>query len=388
MLLKKKNLMQISVYLVGLSALFLISYVLYNRMLSADVYSDYLGHLEVSLSEEKTLFNHFVFYVLHLMGGKTSIAIFSAMITCMTAVSTKVLFDELDEQFECESHWSLKQLASIGCCICTPIYIPRVYEYFYSNQLAYNPWHNDTYSTMRMFAIWALVYYLRIKNSTMNAKRRDIKEYIMFAGMLFLATWSKPSFFYLFMPAMGIEILIDLINKYKNKETFGRVLALAMSTVPALIVFLIIYYMSFIGETKVDSSVAIGVSPMFVGLEQPILATAIILILPLIGMLVSRKLIKEHKDIFRFFWLIFLSGLLTFMFVYETGYRCFHGNFGWGCIMGNFILLVFSVYLLSRKVSLKEGNILTIIGVIMFIYQVACGVVYLYKIFEIGNYAF
>lgn len=265
--------------------------------------------------------------------------------------------------------------------LCTMIIVPidALYKYpgqYYIGQYAGNIWHNATslatrpFATVVFFEFVALLPYYREKIAW--------KRTAVFSAALFLTTFTKPSFTFVFVPVAGITMLYHLFrDKWKN---FKNSLVLGIAFIPT---FLLLLYQFFAVFGKPDGGIGLSLGdvwnyysghiPFFI-----LLATAF----PIWVLVTNFKELKTNK-ILGMSWALIICGFVQGFFLYEKGYRMLDANFLWGYHHALFYLFFVSITLFISK--LKEKKLVyNIIGGLLLAAHFASGVWYYINILQ-GN---
>ena len=269
-------------------------------------------------------------YFIGLMQGLT----FGLSFVC-AAVAIKKLF-------------SVGIYSSMGASACllilTNIYIPYFYPRFYEGPLISQPWHNITYSSMRPFAVLAMLFFAYLHEIYKNEKRIAWKYWILTCVSLILSTMAKPNFLMGFAPALLVYLLVDFFGKkntFKNEFLLGCVVLPAVAVLPIQAVLLF----------NESNSIAFGPSTFFFaeGAYIVIMRFVAALPLPLLVYYHNRHRLGNGAGVAG---LAFIFAVLEGMFLMEKGPREMHGNFLWGSEVTGYVLFMYVFGMLLR--DLKE----------------------------------
>ncbi len=280
-------------------------------------------------------------------------------------------------------------LASMGLsllCLClflvsmlfsvTGISLPGIYHR-YKGVFTPNPYHNATYLAVRPFAILTLFVFADLLKS--YEEKFSVKKGLCFAGLLFLATMTKPSFTLVFVAAAGLWMLVRFLQKKgKNlKESF----ALGLCFLPTFGALLYQYKDVFVADGAQEAGVGFGFLVAWqYHADNVFLAILLAAAFPLAVFVFHFK--AGRKDVFYCFSCLYgLMGLLSALFLYEKGFRIGDMNFCWGYMHGLFFAFVAAAGLLwketlqaGKKSPAKWG----ILGGewLLFLWHLGCGLLY------------
>ena len=386
---EKKNLVVTTFFAV---ILFVITY----QVIMAAVrnpYSDYLGHAEnAELLLESGLFAVLkeIGYPLWalLVGGVMKIswapayeasAIVGGSLNALTYV---LVYFYLVKGYQ-QERGSIAALAWM-LLLAGPFYVPWYNPDVYAGQVTPNIWHNPTTICLRPFAFIAFLLILDLlKKYEENEKRLNIKSWLLLAVLLVLCNLAKPSFIQIAIPGLAIYLLILLIRT--KGKSFGFCFQLASTFVPSVAIMLWQFVVSFGTSSSAEGGIEIAWFDVL-GHSSPSIPFSMLLsfLFPLYVILTNIRIVKERDIRLTFF--IWLSGFLEAAMLAETGYRRYHGNFGWGHVLATFLVYAVTFrYFLKRNREYDYHNlrerILVIIGWIIFILQFVIGVYYISTFF-------
>ncbi|MCD7863951.1 MAG: hypothetical protein LUG61_10715 [Lachnospiraceae bacterium] len=258
--------------------------------------------------------------------------------------------------------------------------IPNHYLGVYSP----NPFHNATYIAARPFTILAFFAFAELLDE--YEEKLNVPKMVWFSVVLLLATMTKPSFTLIFVTLACLVMLGKLVMaRFSNfKNTFF----LGCAFIPTLLDLLYQYSDVFTGTDLEGEAAGIGIEYMKVwGLESynHWLAVLLVLLFPLVVLIFHcRDLLKNA--LYRLGWGLYAIGLLTFVFLYEKGYRVDHANFAWGYMAGLFFVVMVSVLVMLQDSVGKKGKLWQrALMWLAFAVHVCYGVAYFKWILD-GNY--
>lgn len=265
-----------------------------------------------------------------------------------------------------------------------PIYMKWFNPSQYYGQGTPNVWHNPTIISCYPFALICVYLFAVMLQKIKNKEEITFTDYLRSGIFLFLSVAAKPAFIQIFAPAVVVVFVIMLIRT-KGKSFFFE-LKYFLACIPAGLYCIAIFIRSFFLEgTSGGNGVALGFFKIW-RYETMSIPFSIILALafPMAYFAVQRKNIS-NKIPFYFSLLCLLFGFLENAFLYETGNRMYHGNFGWGYLVG--MTLVFCFTAADWIKPLYEKKKAMIIPLVVYILHLVGGFRYYIEIFR-GNINF
>ena len=266
-----------------------------------------------------------------------------------------------------------------------PFYVPWYNPEVYLGQVTPNIWHNPTTICVRPFALVSFLVILELlKRYEEDQKKLNIKNWLLLAVLLVLCNLAKPSFIQIAIPGLAIYLLILLIRT--KGKSFGFCFQLASAFVPSVAIMLWQFVVSFVTSSFAEGGIEIAWFDEL-GHYSPSIPFSMLLsfLFPLYVILTNIRIVKERDIRLTFF--LWLSGFLEAAMLAETGYRRYHGNFGWGHVLAAFLVYAVTFrYFLRRNREYDYQNlrerIPIIIGWVIFILQFAVGVYYISTFFQ------
>ena len=289
------------------------------------------------------------------------------------------LLGDLPLEYNDENKYILKRLSvsflTIGLFLVSMLYVPGI-KFVASG----NYFQNATSISTKPFMIVVFFVFARILDT--YEEKVEIRDVVTLAIFTMLSTFAKPSFTFVFIPAAAIILAYRLIkNRFGTlKNTVLVCLAFAPTFLGLVFQFWRIYTESGRGE-DVESSIAIGFMKSWIPNFPYLLPLVIFMAIafPLAVLFFHRKEIKTNT-LYRLSWQIYIMATLQKMFIYETGERATHGNFGWGYLHGIFLLFVASVIVLKQSNAKRWQKIalwclfgLHLVLGIWYFWRVFCG---------------
>jgi hypothetical protein len=204
-------------------------------------------------------------------------------------------------------------------------------NHYYLGQLTPNVWHNST--TMFLMPIACYVMLLSL-NAIVNVDDFNWKSVWYIVLWVLVSVFVKPSFAFLYSPMMFIFGIIKNNNKL--------VLIGMVTSFFILFQYYLIYNQNGYMDQSVKSSVEVDflfVWKSWLGghTSLVLLSFVVSLIFPILYLFFFFR--ELQKDIFFLMSIImFVIGMLMFIFLKEDGPRVYHGNFMWSVSIGLFFL--------------------------------------------------
>lgn len=236
-------------------------------------------------------------------------------------------------------------------------------------------WHNSTYACMKLIGIWALYCFLKLKDKYKDGL--SVKEWLVFAVLLILCNGVKPSFCFMFAPAMAVFLLVEWTVR---KVPFKRVFMFGLAVVPSLCVILWQNMVLFGEDTGNGILIKPGYALDMRG-DHPKVTFVLSIAFPLLILFLNfRELLRDN--LYRFAWVMWLFGFLEVFLFTEAGNRAKDSNFFWGYSMAIFFVNLVSMYKLLEMSKSEDGIYkypvvrkgVTVAGTVCLAYQVWCGI--------------
>ena len=334
--------------------------------------SDFPVHIATAKKGKGYSLMEVLFYRVNMLSDSpVVIPLLMSVIILLTVFATFWAIKQIQKVDGIEISDQAVMLASISLIFVSSLYVPVFQEAFYVSTDVTQPWHNSTYILMRLFAVPTFALYIRMEREYLTGIR--FVDWILFAILLLLGNWSKPSFLIAFAPMMLFFLICDFIKTHAKSIwqniKFGSAVLFSLP-------------ICFVQSGKLwNESNGNGVVTDFsfsrfkngsiipytiCGLAFPIFVTFIYVLKT-----------REKRKILLQTWIMHAIANLEFTILKETGKRQKHGNFGWGRRITGFIL--YMVCFLKWVQLYRENKIQKstfVVGLVFFIASVACGIVY------------
>lgn len=271
----------------------------------------------------------------------------------------------------------------------TGIYLPGI-GYRYLGVFTANPFHNATYMAARPFAILSFFQFAKLLDLYEEAdfrgseRGRLIREYVLFAIFLLLATMTKPSFTIVLVGAAGLIMVWRLIAaRFRN---LVPTIYLGCTFLPTFVDLLYQYSGVFVPDEGVEGGIGFSFGEVWAQYCSNLpLAIVLAVGFPLLVLILNYN--EYCRDtIYRFSWQIYLMGFAMAFLLYEKGFRKYDFNFAWGYMYGIFFAFVGALIVLLRATATKKRPVLLIVQWGVYLAHLLCGLIYFYGILRGGFY--
>lgn len=260
-----------------------------------------------------------------------------------------------------------------------PLYVPWFNAFQYEGQFSINPIFNPTHMAVKPFGLICfmlavdliLAYQGKEKLYFVNC-RKNLWLYTAFSVFLLFSAFTKPTFFYMLLPAGAVYLLIDLGFALKKKDgsakkVWGFMWRIACASIPALL-YLLLEYAAFYfwGGTNEDASLAIYPFLTAWHIYSPDVPRSLRLSMAFpIWMVVTNLKYFFQSEEGRLSFLGYAVGTTEFCFVVETGDKLGHLNFSWPMMSGMLLLWVICgarLIALTMNPAVHKRNTVVVLG--------------------------
>jgi hypothetical protein len=278
--------------------------------------------------------------------GNEPIAVLESLFVVLTWHFTARLFERISGVSSV-----LPLYVSLGLISLTNIPLP-VYNTYYAERLISQPWHNITYTGMRLFAVLTVCYFIDFYKNYLS--RILWKNYLLVTLFLFLSAGIKPNFFISFSAALFVVLLFGFIRDNRKAENFRKYLTAGSMVLPSCaVLFLqsrILYQFGTVSGDATSGITLIWFSAFFNnGAGIGILKIVMCLAFPIAVFIIN----KGGDKGFKYIGLFFLVSFVISNIFQETGPRANDGNFFWGVRCGGFFFSLFAISYFVK--NWKEG---------------------------------
>lgn len=214
------------------------------------------------------------------------------------------------------------------------------YDYIYrcNGILTPNPYWNATYLAVRPFTI--LCFFLTEELLEEYEKQIPVKKALLLTLFSCLAAFTKPSFHFLLLPVAGLVLLYRLLrSRFAN---WKNTLLMGCCFLPSGFLLIYEFFGVFTGENALGQETGIGIElgkAWYIHSNRISLSVMLALLFPFCVLALNFRELKRNGA-FRLAWQLLAVGFLSFLFLYEKGFRLEHLNFSWGYMHGLFFVYV------------------------------------------------
>ena len=333
-----------------------------------------------------------------------AVAVAFTTMLCNSAavILTKYYFDKNLQKYARQegivwnTAWELvSTLAVFSLFFVSMVYSPRGtaffgfgYRYRCMGILTPNPYWNATYLAVRPLTI--ATFFLGIDLLAEYETVLSWKKVTAFGVLVFLCTFTKPSFTFILVPTGAIILLYRLL---KNKgKTWKNTLLFCLSLLPTGVLLLYQFSNVFTGTNSHAEETGIGFElfkAWHVYSNNIPLSLVMALAFPIAVLVLNMRQMKNDGGV-RLAWQLWLTGFLTFLICYEKGFRFSHMNFSWGYMHGLFFVFMVSILQMIRNLMRKgtlSKRLMSVPEIVLFAYHLICGIVFFVYMYQGNNVA-
>lgn len=333
-----------------------------------------------------------------------AVAVAFTTMLCNSAavILTKYYFDKNLQKYARQegivwnTAWELvSTLAVFSLFFVSMVYSPRGtaffgFDYIYRCMgiLTPNPYWNATYLAVRPLTI--ATFFLGIDLLAEYETVLSWKKVTAFGVLVFLCTFTKPSFTFILVPTGAVILLYRLL---KNKgKTWKNTLLFCLSLLPTGVLLLYQFSNVFTGTNSHAEETGIGFElfkAWHVYSNNIPLSLVMALAFPITVLVLNMRQMKNDGGV-RLAWQLWLTGFLTFLICYEKGFRFSHMNFSWGYMHGLFFVFMVSILQMIRNLMRKgtlSKRLMSVPEIVLFAYHLICGIVFFVYMYQGNNVA-
>ena len=333
-----------------------------------------------------------------------AVAVAFTTMLCNSAavILTKYYFDKNLQKYARQegivwnTAWELvSTLAVFSLFFVSMVYSPRGtaffgFDYIYRCMgiLTPNPYWNATYLAVRPLTI--ATFFLGIDLLAEYEMVLSWTKVTAFGVLVFLCTFTKPSFTFILVPTGAVILLYRLL---KNKgKTWKNTLLFCLSLLPTGVLLLYQFSNVFTGTNSHAEETGIGFElfkAWHVYSNNIPLSLVMALAFPIAVLVLNMRQMKNDGGV-RLAWQLWLTGFLTFLICYEKGFRFSHMNFSWGYMHGLFFVFMVSILQMIRNLMRKgtlSKRLMSVPEIVLFAYHLICGIVFFVYMYQGNNVA-
>lgn len=331
---------------------------------------------------------------------QAAVAFTTMLFNSLGVFLTKYYFDRIlsdyaeRENLSWNPGWELLSTLSVfSLFFMSMVYSPRGttfwgFDYIYrcNGILTPNPYWNATYLAVRPFTV--LCFFLSAKVLAEYETHFCLKDGIALGVSVFLATFTKPSFTFVLAPVLTITVFRRLFaGKFR---TWRNTLALCGCFLPTAALLFYQFFGVFMGTNSRGEETGIGLElgkAWHVYSNNIPLSIVMALLFPLVVLVLNWKELKKDGA-FRLAWQLMLVGFLTFLLLYEKGFRFDHMNFSWGYMHGLFFVFGVSILQVLKNIMKRESLVYKLFlapELVTYGYHLVCGIVFFCYLYQGNN---
>ncbi|MCM1062862.1 MAG: hypothetical protein NC420_00090 [Eubacterium sp.] len=262
------------------------------------------------------------------------------------------------------------------------------YDYIYRCNGIYtaNPYWNATFLAVRPFTV--LGFFLCARVLSEYEKAFSWRDGILAGISVFLATFTKPSFTFILGPVLAATVFWRLFAK--RFAYWKNTVRLCGCFLPTVLLLVYQFQGVFMGTNARGEETGIGFEVgkawhLFTG-NIP-LSIMMALLFPLSVLALNWKELKRDGA-FRLAWQLMAVGFLSFLLLYEKGFRLEHMNFSWGYMHGLFFVFLISILQMLKNAMKRENlmyKLLLTPELVTYAYHLICGIVFFCYMYQGNN---
>lgn len=225
--------------------------------------------------------------------------------------------------------------------VVAPVILPFLLDgkYYYGYIVLAN-YHNPTVHMLRPLALLMFI----IATQVLDSPRHFIWLVLFSAAITAAATFLKPNYTLLLLPALTLMLLYGVI---KRRRMDGRLFIFGLG-LPAIFTLGAQFLITYVNGEPGDKIALLPFVVVNLTSDFVFLKFLLSILFPLAIALLFWKWGKRDGELI-FAWVGFGIGALQYYLLAETGDRLAHGNFSWGLQIGLFILFVVTIRFLLKQ---------------------------------------
>ncbi len=344
-------------YIVCFCILVFVPSLLYQFGAPASDYDEHLKHVEEVRSGIFKVVHplfHLVSALLATLFGTQWGVIF---VILMTQITTGYLvyriLDGAGQRLPQPSNLKLL-LMTFALLIVAPLNLwsfPKLYFSYYVTSM----YHNPTYQMLKPLALLLFIMSSKMLNFEQRNQTKYLKYLFMTVLVGALATFAKPSFTIILLPALLMAIFFYRNHLDFRFTAFYYFIFAFLLTAIVFGQWFLLYNLSVQGEGVVFEpfTLVLKREPSIMLLVLKFLASCLFPVA--VAALFFREFIKSRALILA--WCCYGVGMAYFLLLAESGSRNSHGNFGWGASVSLFIVFVYSASFLLQQNPSKRRKV-------------------------------
>lgn len=335
-----------------------------------------------------------------VMGAEAAVAFSTTFLNSLSVLLLKYYMEKTLKEYARRQQvkWNLLWDAAVNLAVFSLFFVSMYYgpkdekiwgyQYIYrcNGILTPNPYWNATYLAVRPFSI--ICFFLTAEILEKYEREIPVKKAVYLSLFSFLAAFTKPSFHFILLPVVGLTLLYRLLAarfaNWKNTLLFG------CCFLPTGFLLVFQFLGVFTGQNVRGEETGIGIE---LGKAWHIhsfnipLSILLALLFPFCILALNFRELKKDSQ-FRLAWQLMAAGLLSFLFLYEKGFRLVHLNFSWGYMHGLFFVFVICVLrMLKNLMGWKPWifGVFVIPELYLYLYHLQCGIEFFLYLYQGNN---
>lgn len=253
-----------------------------------------------------------------------------------------VLFVSFWQVLPPKSSWAAVPI-SLAVMVAAPVALFALQDNrFYYGYLGINSYHNPTIIALKPFSL--ILTALGVHTLSEKRADRPVLMILGCAAAVAISSLVKPNFTIIFIPALGLLALVQLIRK---KVVHWDVLLVGFA-LPALAILAVQFLFTYQGDASNIIFAPLLVARNFSGQLLPKFILSIWF--PVLVLIFYGKQALKYRKI-QLAGLAFLFGAAFTFLLAESGERMLHGNFTWSGEIGNFVLFAAAAEFFFRQLA-------------------------------------
>ncbi len=331
---------------------------------------------------------------------EAAVAFSTMLLNSLCVILVKYYFDTLLSDYaEREGiRWTLLWQMAVTAAVFSLFFMSMIYsergEKFWSYDYIYrcngiytaNPFWNATFLAVRPFTV--VSFFLSARVLSEYEERFSWKDGILLGVSLFLATFTKPSFTFILGPVLAVTVFWRLFTRkfayWKNTA------ALCCCLLPTVLLLVYQFRGVFMGSNSrgEETGIGFGIGKTWHHFTGNIpLCVMMALLFPFSVLVLNWKELRRNGA-FRLAWQIMAVGFLSFLALYEKGFRFGHMNFSWGYMHGLFFVFLISILQIFKNAMKRESFMYKLFlapELVTYFYHLICGIVFFWYIYQGNN---
>ena len=265
------------------------------------------------------------------------------------------------------------------------IYVPAFNPSLYLGQGSINIWHNPTYAIVKPLGIIAFMLVVKLLEAV-NEKKKILftRNWWILLVLMIFCNLAKPSFSQVFIPGIGIYMIIDIIRT--KGKSFIKHFQIACAFIPATI---LLFVQAFV---TINTTMGFKWLEIWGIFSKNVFVSVLLLMAFPFYMLIWRWRELKHIDV-RLSCFIFLAGFFEAAFLFENNLRKYDGNMFWGYYLGALFLWLSTMRVLLDFVGTwnkasKKDKIMCVVAFMLFAAHLGAGIYYIYKLICVPGFLY